>query len=122
MAFLFIIMKIVIKKQLLQESAFEQKIYEFKFSIKVLSSEENFINFSKIKDQLRGIENVTIVRTEISPDTTSKYDIKYLLVKAEFEKGEDVQFWLNTILIPAVKEIPEFEYDKLVSVKKIAER
>jgi len=121
-AFLFIIMKIVIKKQLLQESAFEQKIYEFKFSIKVLSSEENFINFSKIKDQLRGIENVTIVRTEISPDTTSKYDIKYLLVKGEFEKGEDVQFWLNTILIPAVKEIPEFEYDKLVSVKKIAER
>ena len=115
-------MKIIIKNSLIQESAFEPKIYEFKFSIKVLSSEESFINFSKIKDQLRGIENVTIVRTEISPDTTSKYDIKYLLVKAEFEKGDDVQYFLNTILIPAIKEISEFEYEKLVSVKKIAER
>jgi nicotinic acid phosphoribosyltransferase len=114
-------MKVIIKKVLLKE-AFEQKIYEFKFSIKVLRKEEEFINFTKIKDVLRGIENVTIVRTEISPDSTSKYDIKYLVVKAEFEKGDDVQFFLNNKLIPAIKEIPEFVYDKLVSVDKVAER
>ena len=114
-------MKIIIKKTLLKE-AFEQKIYEFKFSVRILRKEEEFINFTKIKDEIRGIENVTIVRTEISPDSTSKYDIKYLTVKAEFERGDDVDFFLNKILIPKIKEIPEFVYDKLVSVEKVAER
>ena len=114
-------MKIIIKNNLLKES-FEQKIYEFKFSIKVLRQEEEFINFTKIKDTLRGIKNVTIVRTEAGTDSSSKYDVKYLHVKAEFEKGDDVQFFLNNTLIPAIKEIPEFSYDKLVSVEKVAER
>jgi hypothetical protein len=114
-------MKIRIKNSILKE-AVEQKIYEFKFSIKVLRKEEEFINFTKLKDTLRGIENVTIVRTEPSPDSTSKYDIKYLVVKAEFERGENVDFFLNNVLIPAIKEIPEFSYDKLVSVEKVAER
>jgi len=54
---------------LIREQAFQQKIYEFKFSIKVLRQEEEFINFTKIKDTLRGIENVTIVRTETSGDS-----------------------------------------------------
>jgi len=114
-------MKIIIKNSLIKES-FEQKIYEFKFSVKVLRKEEEFINFTKLKDILRGIENVTIVRTEVSPQSTSKYDIKYLIVKAEFDRGDDVQFFLNNKLVPAIKEIPEFYYDKLVSVKKVAER
>jgi hypothetical protein len=107
---------------LIREQAFQQKIYEFKFSIKVLRQEEEFINFTKIKDTLRGIENVTIVRTETSGDSSSKYDIKYLVVKAEFQRGDDVEFFLNNTLIPAIKEIPEFYYDKLISVKKVAER
>lgn len=114
-------MKIVIKNNLLKES-FQQKVYEFKFSIKVLRQEEEFINFTKIKDTLRGIKNVTIVRTEAGTDSSSKYDVKSLVVKAEFEKGDDVQFFLNNTLIPAIKEIPEFSYDKLVSVEKVAER
>lgn len=114
-------MKIKIRS-LLQEKIFDQKIYEFKFSIKILRKEEEFINFTKIKDQLRGLEKVTIVRTELSSDSSSKYDIKYLLVKAEFDKGEDVEFYLNTVLIPAIKEIPEFEFDKTISIKKVAER
>jgi hypothetical protein len=110
-------MRIIIKEQ-----AFEQKVYEFKFSVKISRQEEEFINFTKIKDTLRGIENVTIVRTEASPESTSKYDIKYLIVKAEFQRGEDIEFFLNNTLIPQIKEIPEFYYDKLVSVKKVAER
>jgi nicotinic acid phosphoribosyltransferase len=114
-------MKIIIKKNLLNE-AFEQKIYEFKFSVRILRKEEEFINFTRIKDVLRGIENVTIVRTEVSPDSTSKYDIKYLVIKAEFDRGDDVDFFLNKVLIPKIKEIPEFVYDKLVSVDKVAER
>lgn len=114
-------MKIVIKNNLLKES-FQQKVYEFKFSIKVLRQQEEFINFTKIKDTLRGIKNVTIVRTEAGTDSSSKYDVKSLVVKAEFEKGDDVQFFLNNTLIPAIKEIPEFSYDKLVSVEKVAER
>ncbi len=114
-------MKIIIKNNLLKES-FEQKIYEFKFSIKVLRQEEEFINFTKIKDTLRGIKNVTIVRTEAGTDSSSKYDVKYVVVKAEFDRGDDVQFFLNNTLIPAIKEIEEFSYDKLISVKKVAER
>lgn len=115
-------MKIIIKNSILKEETFKQKIYEFKFSIKVLRQEEEFINFTKIKDTIRGIENVTIVRTEASADSSSKYDIKYLIVKAEFDRGDDIQFFLNNTLIPAIKEIPEFSYDKLVSVEKVAER
>ena len=114
-------MKVIIKNCLLKE-AFEQKIYEFKFSVKVLRKEEEFINFTKIKDILRGIENVTTVRAEVAPEATSKYDIKYLVVKAEFDRGDDVDFFLNRVLIPAIKEVPEFYYDKLVSVEKVAER
>lgn len=114
-------MKIVIKKMLLNE-AYEQKIYEFKFSIKILRKEEEFINFSKIKDHLRGIENVTIVRTELADSPSSKYDIKYLLIKAELDKGQDAQFFLNNTLIPAIKDVPEFEYENLVSAKRVAER
>jgi len=114
-------MKIRIKNCILNE-AVEQKIYEFKFSIKVLRKEEEFINFTKLKDIIRGVKNVTIVRTETTPDSTSKYDVKYLVVKAEMEKGDNVDFFLNNVLIPAIKEIPEFSYDKLVSVEKVAER
>jgi hypothetical protein len=114
-------MKIIIKNSLIKES-FEQKIYEFKFSVKIFHKGEEFINFTKLKDTLRGIENVTIVRTEIAPEASSKYDIKYLIVKAEFDRGDDVDFFLNRVLVPAIKAIPEFYYDKLVSVKKVAER
>ena len=118
---LFNKMKIKIKS-LIQEKIFDQKIYEFKFAVKILRKEEEFINFTKIKDQLRGIENVTIVRTELSSESSSKYDVKYLLVKAEFDRGDNVEFFLNNVLIPAIKEIQEFEFDKTVSVKKVAER
>ena len=115
-------MKIIIKNSLLQEKAFVQKIYEFKFSIKMIRVEEKFINFTKIKDEIRGIESVTIVRTEQTPDAASKYDIKYLVIKAEFDRGDNVSYFLNKILIPKIKEIPEFEYDKVVSVKRVAVR
>ena len=120
-------MKIIIKKsllleELLIEETFEQKIYEFKFSISMIRDEEEFINFSKIKDEIRGIENVTIVRTEQTPAADSKYDVKYLIVKAEFNRGDDIKYFLNNVLIPKIKQIPEFKFGKTVSVKKVAQR
>lgn len=115
-------MKIIIKKSLLLEEAFEQKIYEFKFSISMIRDEEEFINFSKIKDEIRGIENVTIVRTEQTPAAASKYDVKYLVVKAEFNRGDNIKYFLNNVLIPKIKQIPEFKFGKTVSVKKVAQR
>ena len=70
---------------------------EFRKGTKVL--------LTQFKDIIRGIVSVTTVGTEDLPDPSELYDRRNLNVKFELERGENIDEYMRSILVPQMRKI-----------------
>lgn len=70
---------------------------EFRKGTKVL--------LTQFKDIIRGIISVTTVGTEDLPDPSELYDRRNLNVKFELERGENIDEYMRSILVPQMRKI-----------------
>ena len=70
---------------------------EFRKGTKVL--------LTPFKHIIRGIVSVTTVGTEDLPDPSELYDRRNLNVKFELERGENIDEYMRSILVPQMRKI-----------------
>lgn len=104
------------------EARIDQIIYEVNFLMRYKSEAESLINLTKIKDEIRSIENVTVVRTAEEIQILSGYEYRDLILKVALPPTRKIKDELLQDIIPKIKEIKEITLIKLASIERISER
>lgn len=104
------------------EARIDQIIYEVTFIMRYKSESESLINLTKIKDEIRSIENVTVVRTTEETQILSGYEYRDLVLKVALSPTRKIKDELLQDIVPKIKEIKEITLIKLASIERISER
>lgn len=104
------------------EARVEQIIYEVTYLIRYQSKSQDFINFTKIKDEIRSIENITTVKTAEETQILSGYEYRDLIIKVALEPIVKIKDELNERILPQLKLVDEIDIVKLSSIVRISER
>ena len=104
------------------EARVEQIVYEVTYLIQYRSETESSINFLKVKDEIRSIENVTIVKTTEETQILSGYEYRDLIIKVVLEPKVKIKDELNERILPKLKLVNEIDIVKLNSIVRISER
>ena len=104
------------------EARVEQIVYEVTYLIQYRSETESSINFLKVKDEIRSIENVTIVKTTEETQILSGYEYRDLIIKVALEPKVKIKDELNERILPKLKLVNEIDIVKLNSIVRISER
>ena len=104
------------------EARIDQIIYEVNFLMRYKSESESLINLTKIKDEIRSIENVTVVRTAEEIQILSGYEYRDLILKVALPPTRKIKDELLQDIVPKIKEIKEITLIKLASIERISER
>lgn len=104
------------------EARVEQIVYEVIYLIQYRSETESSINFLKVKDEIRSIENVTIVKTTEETQILSGYEYRDLIIKVVLEPKVKIKDELNERILPKLKLVNEIDIVKLNSIVRISER
>ncbi len=102
--------------------ATEQIIYEVTYLIQYKTASESSINFLKVKDEIRSIENVTVVKTTEETQILSGYEYRDLIIKVALEPTVKIKDELNEKILPRLKLVDEIDIVKLTSIVRISER
>ena len=102
--------------------AAEQIIYEVTYLIQYKTASESSINFLKVKDEIRSIENVTVVKTTEETQILSGYEYRDLIIKVALEPTVKIKDELNEKILPRLKLVDEIDIVKLTSIVRISER
>lgn len=100
----------------------DQVIYEVAFLVRFPSTEENKINFTKLKDEVRAIQDVTIVKTFEVAQILAGFTYKELVLKVALGKKESINETVKETILPKLKEIEEFTVVRILSIDDILER
>lgn len=100
----------------------DQIIYEVAFLIRFPSTEENKINFTKLKDEVRAIQDVTIVKTFEVTQILAGFTYKELVLKVALDKDTSIYETVKEVILPKLKEIEEFIVVRILSIDDILER
>lgn len=104
------------------EARVEQIIYEVTYLIQYRSETESSINFLKIKDEIRSIENITTVKTAEETQILSGYEYRDLIIKVALEPNVKIKDELNERILPKLKLVNEIDIVKLNSIVRLSER
>jgi hypothetical protein len=104
------------------EEPVEQIIYEASFLIRFPSTEESKLNFTKLKDEIRAIQDVTIVKTFEVTQILAGFTYKELILKVALDKDASIYKTVKEIILPKLKEIEEFTVVRVLSIDDILER
>jgi len=102
--------------------ATEQIIYEVTYLIQYKTATESSINFLKVKDEIRSIENVTVVKTTEETQILSGYEYRDLIIKVALEPTVKIKDELNERILPRLKLVDEIDIVKLTSIVRVSER
>ncbi len=102
--------------------ATEQIIYEVTYLIQYKTASESSINFLKVKDEIRSIENVTVVKTTEETQILSGYEYRDLIIKVALEPTVKIKDELNERILPRLKLVDEIDIVKLTSIVRVSER
>jgi hypothetical protein len=100
----------------------EQIVYEVSFLIRYPSQRENYLNFTRLKDEIRAIKNITTVKTFEAVQILAGFTYKELVVKVALEPKSSIKNAVEDIIIPKLKEIEEFTLIKHLSTEELYER
>ncbi len=100
----------------------EQIIYEVSFLIRYPSQRENYLNFTRLKDEIRAIKNVTTVKTFEAVQILSGFTYKELVVKVALPPKASIKEAVEETIIPKLKKIEEFTLVKHLSTEELYER
>lgn len=100
----------------------DQIIYEVAFLIRFPSTEESKINFTKLKDEVRAIQDVTIVKTFEVTQILAGFTYKELVLKVALDPDDSVYQAVKEIILPKLKQIEEFVVVRILSIEDILER
>ena len=81
------------------------EIAVFQIVIKAEFSRGSNVLLTQFKDIVRGILSVTTVGTQELPDPSILFDRRNLIIKFELERGENVQLYMQNILVPELRKI-----------------
>lgn len=104
------------------EARVEQIIYEVTYLIQYRTETESSINFLKIKDEIRSIENITTVKTAEETQILSGYEYRDLIIKVALEPNVKIKDELNEKILPKLKLVDEINIVKLSSIVRLSER
>jgi len=105
-----------------QTKIIDQIIYEVALLIRFPSTEESKINFTKLKDEVRAIEDVTIVKTFEVTQILAGFTYKKLVLKIALDKDTSIYETVKETILPKIKEIEEFTVIRVLSIDDILER
>lgn len=100
----------------------DQIIYEAAFLIRFPSTEESKLNFTKLKDEVRAIQDVTIVKTFEVTQILAGFTYKELVLKVALDKDTSIYETVKETILPKLKEIEEFTVVRILSIDDILER
>lgn len=100
----------------------DQIIYEAAFLIRFPSTEESKINFTKLKDEVRAIQDVTIVKTFEVTQILAGFTYKELVLKVALDKYTSIYETVKETILPKLKQIEEFVVVRIISIDDILER
>jgi len=100
----------------------EQIIYEVAFLIRFPSTRESKINFTKLKDEVRAIKDVTIVKTFEVTQILAGFTYKELVLKVALDKDASIEETIKETILPKLKQIEEFTVVRVLSYDDILER
>ena len=82
----------------------DQVIYEVAFLVRFPSTEESKINFTKLKDEVRAIQDVTIVKTFEVAQILAGFTYKELVLKVALGKKESINEKVKETILPKLKD------------------
>lgn len=100
----------------------EQIVYEVSFLIRYPTQRENYLNFTRLKDEIRAIRNITTVKTFESVQILAGFTYKELVVKVAIPPKSSIKETVEGTIIPKLKEIEEFTLIKHLSTEELYER
>lgn len=100
----------------------EQIVYEVSFLIRYPSQRENYLNFTRLKDEIRAIKNITTVKTFEAVQILAGFTYKELVVKVALEPKASIKNAVEDTIIPKLKEMEEFTLIKHLSTEELYER
>ena len=100
----------------------EQIVYEVSFLIRYPTQRENYLNFTRLKDEIRAIKNVTTVKTFEAVQILAGFTYKELVVKVALEPKASIKDAVEEIIIPKLKKMEEFTLVKHLSTEELYER
>ena len=109
-------------KFLLEADEVEQIVYEVSFLIRYPTQREHYLNFTRLKDEIRAIKNVTTVKTFEAVQILAGFTYKELVVKVALEPKASVKDTVEEIIIPKLKKMEEFTLVKHLSTEELYER
>ena len=81
------------------------EISVFQIIVKAEFRKGSKVLLTQFKDIIRGIVSVTTVGTEDLPDNSMLYDRRNLNIKFELERGENIDEYMRSILVPQLRKI-----------------
>lgn len=81
------------------------EISVFQLVVKAEFRKGSKVLLTQFKDIIRGIVSVTTVGTEDLPDPSLMYDRRNLNIKFELERGENIDEYMRSILVPQLRKI-----------------
>ncbi len=81
------------------------EIAVFQLIVKAEFEKGSNVLLTQFKDIIRGIISVTTVSAQDISDLSLKYDRRYLNIKFELERGENIDEYLNKVLVPQLRKI-----------------
>ena len=109
-------------KFLLEIDEVEQIVYEVSFLIRYPTQRENYLNFTRLKDEIRAIKNVTTVKTFEAVQILAGFTYKELVVKVALDPKASIPETVEEIIIPRLKKMEEFTLVKHLSTEELYER
>lgn len=109
-------------KFLLEIDEVEQIVYEVSFLIRYPTQRENYLNFTRLKDEIRAIKNVTTVKTFEAVQILAGFTYKELVVKVALDPKASVAETVEEIIVPKLKKMEEFTLVKHLSTEELYER
>jgi hypothetical protein len=109
-------------KFLLEADEIEQIVYEASFLIRYPTQRENYLNFTRLKDEIRAIKNVTTVKTFEAVQILAGFTYKELVVKIALNPKASASETVEEIIIPKLKKMEEFTLVKHLSTEELYER
>jgi hypothetical protein len=100
----------------------EQIVYEVSFLIRYPTQRENYLNFTRLKDEIRAIKNITTVKTFEAVQILAGFTYKELIVKVALDPDSSVKQAVEEIIIPKLKKMEEFVLVKHLSTEELYER
>lgn len=109
-------------KFLLEADEVEQIVYEVSFLIRYPTQREHYLNFTRLKDEIRAIKNITTVKTFEAVQILAGFTYKELVVKVALAPKASIKEAVEEIIVPKLKKIEEFTLVKHLSTEELYER